>query len=72
VARLTACDASRILSLCNITPKVDFSTLSTNQVDDLVAESIRYGYRKPKNANGSRGRYFHAYLTRLIERRDRE
>ena len=43
----------------------DFHALSSTIVDRLVAEAKEVGYRKPKNANGSRGRYFHAYLSRL-------
>ncbi len=43
----------------------DFHALSSTIVDRLLDEAKRAGYRKPKNANGSRGRYFHAYLSRL-------
>jgi len=46
----------------------DFHTLSSAQVDVLIQEADRLRYRKPKNANGSRGRYFHAMLERKAAR----
>ncbi len=54
-----------------IDPKADYFTLRIAQIDDLLAEANRVGYRKPKNANGSRARYFHARLKRLEERQRR-
>jgi hypothetical protein len=42
----------------------DFHTLSPSQVEGLLEEADRVRYQKPKNANGSRGRYFHARLQR--------
>lgn len=47
-----------------IDPQADYHTLNSYQVDALLAEADRVRYRKPKNANGSRARYFHAYLQR--------
>lgn len=46
----------------------DFHTLTSNQVDGLVHWAKAYGYRKPKNANGSTARYFFSFLVRLIEK----
>ena len=46
----------------------DFFTLSSSQVADLLAEADRFNYRAPRNANGSRARYFHAYCVRLAAR----
>lgn len=43
----------------------DFHALRSSQVDALLTAADRYKYRKPKNANGSRARYFHAYLQRV-------
>jgi hypothetical protein len=43
----------------------DFFTLSAEEVGRLVEEADRWGYRKPMTANGSRARYFYAYLVRL-------
>lgn len=42
----------------------DFHQLTSSQVDQLLEEADRVRYRKPKNANGSRARYFHALLQR--------
>ncbi len=36
----------------------DFYTLPNSDVVKLVEAADRAGYRKPKNANGSRGRYY--------------
>jgi hypothetical protein len=41
---------------------VSFDALSASEVEALLAEADRRGYRAPKNANGSRARYFHALL----------
>lgn len=50
----------------NIDFTADFHTLTSSQVDGLVHWAKAYGYRKPKSANGSTGRYFYAFLVRLI------
>jgi hypothetical protein len=42
----------------------DFHALPAATVDALLEHADSLKYRKPKHANGSRGRYFHAYLTR--------
>lgn len=42
----------------------DFHTLRSSQVDGLLEEADRVRYQKPKNANGSRARYFHDLLQR--------
>jgi len=56
--------ARAILSDCNINVAQDFFTLSSAQVECLLDHADTHKYRKPKNANGSRGRYFHAYVQR--------
>ena len=45
-------------------PTKDFFTLSSEEVGRVLAAADSVGYRKPKNANGSRARYFHARLLR--------
>jgi hypothetical protein len=45
----------------------DFHALRSSQVDTLLTAADHYKYRKPKNANGSRARYFHAYLRRVCK-----
>jgi hypothetical protein len=42
----------------------DFHALSSSQVDGLNHWAKAYGYRAPKNANGSRARYFFQMLAR--------
>ncbi len=54
--------AREILAACGIDRHADFFTLSASQVCDMLARVPHY--RKPRNANGSRGRYLFAYLQR--------
>lgn len=61
-------DARAILANINAAIGQDFDTLQASQVDALLAEADIRRYQKPKNANGSRGRYFY----QLIQRRARE
>ena len=63
-----ALEARETLARCRVPLGADFFTLSTTQVMDLLAEAVRHKYHKPKNANGSRGRYFHARLQRRAQR----
>lgn len=42
----------------------DFHSLTASQAEAVISAADACGYRKPKNANGSRGRYFHAALRR--------
>lgn len=60
-ARLNAC---AVLEMCGINRDSDFHTLSTSQVESLLREADRVKYRKPKNANGSRARYFFQLMQR--------
>ena len=48
---------------------VDFHTLNTAQVEVLLAEANHCHYRRPKNANGSKGRYWYEYLLRITARK---
>jgi hypothetical protein len=66
--RLTPADANGILRHCEATDR-EFHRLYGWQVDYLLDQADRCGYRAPKNANGSRARYFHAYCVRLAARR---
>lgn len=45
----------------------DFHALRSSQVDLLLAEAKRVKYKKPKNANGSKARYFHDRLQRQAQ-----
>lgn len=57
-------NARETLRLCGIHIGSDFHTLRSCQIDALLVEADRVKYRKPRNANGSRGRYFHDMLQR--------
>lgn len=46
----------------------DFCTLSSSTVRAVLEAADFVKYRRPKNANGSRGRYFYAYLNRVANR----
>lgn len=73
--RMTKDDAVQVLSnLRRYTPErsvvvsTDFHTLSWDQLDAVLEAADKYHYRKPTNANGSRARYFFAYLCRAAAR----
>lgn len=57
-------DAREILSRIHAERGQDFHTLRSEQVESLLAFADQRKYRKPKNANGSRGRYFYQMLQR--------
>lgn len=62
--KITKQEAKRIAQRAGVSFKVDFFVLRASQVDILVDLAKRVGYHKPKNANGSTGRYFFRYLQR--------
>ena len=57
--------------LRNCRAEGDFHALGTEAVDRLLSHADAMNYRKPPNANGSRARYFHAYLQRVAAREPR-
>lgn len=63
---LIAPSAINILSLCAISPGAEYSALTTAQINALTAQAELYGYRKPKNLDGTKARHFHAFLARKI------
>lgn len=56
--------ARDVLRACGIERGADFFTLSAAAVEALLAHADRDKYRKPKTANGSRGRYYHDRMQR--------
>ena len=60
--------ARATLAAAGVAVGQDFYTLSGGQVNRLLEEADRVKYRRPKDANGSRGRYFHALLQRRAAR----
>jgi hypothetical protein len=53
-----------ILKMCGIAIGADFHTLHSAQIDTLLEWADACRYRKPRNAAGSRARYFHEMLQR--------
>ena len=62
-------EARGIMAAIGCELNADYHTLDSNQVHRVVMEARQYGYRKPKNANGSTGRYFFAFVQRRAHRR---
>jgi len=65
---MTRTDAHDVLQRARTEISVDFHRLSTSQVDSLLVDADAIKYRKPYRANGSRARYFHAYMVRVARR----
>ncbi len=61
---MTTSDARDILEQCQIALGTDYHTLRSDEVDRLLRHADHVSYRKPRNANGSRARYFHDMLQR--------
>lgn len=57
-------EARAALTLINAELGQDFHTLSAEQVDRILKLADHHRYRKPKNANGSRARYYYQLLQR--------
>jgi len=61
-------DARSLAGRYHIPLERDFHALNSETVESIGAAADEWKYRKPRNANGSRVRYFHAYLQRLAAR----
>jgi hypothetical protein len=68
--RMTRETAQDILARCHLSATPNFFTLSNSDVVDLLLEADAVKYRKPKNANGSRARYFYAHVLRAANREE--
>jgi hypothetical protein len=62
-------EARNIMAAIGCELNADFHRLDSNQVSRVLMEARQYGYRKPKNANGSRARYFFAFVQRTAHRK---
>ena len=62
--------ATHLVAVYNIPLGRDFFTLRSSEVERVLDAADSVKYRRPKNANGSRGRYFYARLARAINRKD--
>lgn len=70
MARMTYDDARNICAQFGIIrhPALpDWHAMDSDQKERVLKAADLVKYRKPKNANGSRGRYFTAYLSRVLE-----
>ena len=70
MVRLTYWEARALASTFGFNPLEDFHAMSTASKEAVVRAADSVKYRQPKNANGSRGRYFAAYIRRIIEKGD--
>ena len=66
--RLSRDNARSILQNCHVPLGGNFHALRSETVAALLDWADKRGYRKPSNANGSRGRYWHDYLQRAARR----
>ena len=57
------------LAYIHFSTEKDFFQLSFSEVNDVLLTADACGYRKPKNANGSRARYFYEAVKRKRARR---
>ena len=48
--------------------RTDWHAMCSDAKEAVLRAADAYGYRKPRNANGSRGRYFAAYVQRAASR----
>ncbi len=67
--KVSSGQACTILDRLRIPVGADFHT--TSKGVELADEARKVGYRKPRGANGSTGRYFHSYLQKLCRREAR-
>lgn len=68
MARLDYHTGRALCAAFGINPEWDYHQLPSAMVDAVIRAADSVKYRKPQNANGSRGRYFFEYLRRVIER----
>lgn len=67
---MTRYDAINILHDVGAKVNQDFFTLSSSQVEIVLERAKAFKYRHPKNANGSKARYFYAFVSRAARKRD--
>ena len=65
---MTYWEMSAICDAFGIDPRLNWYQMSTAMKENVLDAANSRGYRKPKNANGSRGRYFAAYLSRVYRK----
>ena len=71
MARLTKHIALDIFTKSNAIPlNAAFHSLNSDQINGLQHFADELKYRQPRHANGSRLRYFHAYVKRTAQKAD--
>ena len=70
MARLSYWEARALAATFCFDPFEDYHAMSAGSKEGVILAADSVKYRAPKNANGSRGRYFAAYVRRVIERGD--
>lgn len=68
MARMSKDDARALCNAFGIDPRIDWHAMPSAMKEAVLRAADARKYNKPKNANGSRGRYFAAYLARAIEK----
>lgn len=68
----TPAQARQLASAYNIPLRANFHALASDTVARINEAADSWRYRKPLSANGSRARYFHAFLCRLANREESE
>jgi hypothetical protein len=66
MARLTPFDARNLANSHGFPLGRDFHSLDSASVKRILNAANACKYREPPNANGSRARYFYAYLNRTL------
>ena len=67
---MTRHDAANLCNRYHIDTSRDFFVLSAFEVGKVCEAADEWKYRKPKCANGSRGRYFYALLQRALQKQE--
>jgi len=68
MARLTYWDAWALATSFGFDPREDWHAMSTASKEAVLKAADSRRYKAPKNANGSRGRYFAEYVRRVIDK----
>ena len=66
MARMSHDDARALCSVFGIDPAQDWHAMPCAMKDAVLKAADARGYRKPKDAPGSRGRMFADYLRRAL------
>jgi len=68
MARMTPDSAKSYASIYRIPLDRDYHALNSDVVHRILELATELKYRVPANANGSKARYFHAYLVRTAKK----